>query len=247
MKIMNVSISFVLSVSDEELSEYMVYAPCVVVPLFVICILVVIAWFKRRRAKAWRVEAQRMGFVYLKEDLETRNELIRLTVFSQGRNRQLQNVLKGEANGTTLLVGDYSFATGVSKDSYSGCSQTICVAVDEKLGTPHFFLRRQVRLFDYLAGGQDIDFADDPEFSTAFVLQGDDRKAVETFFVSELRQFFVARKDNSWLIEVKGPMIVVHNGKRIKPSQTRELIEMTLEVVQTLKRFSSPRTESCGK
>ena len=33
---MNASVSSVLSAADEELSEYLVYAPCVVVPLFVI-------------------------------------------------------------------------------------------------------------------------------------------------------------------------------------------------------------------
>jgi hypothetical protein len=229
---------FCLMLAADEENFLITYSPCFVIPLVLAVIITINVWIRRRRTRAWRAHADRNGFRFQHEDLETRNELIRLPVFSRGRERKLKNVLKTEVNGASLVLGDYSFKTervGHSQQGQAALSQTICVAVDSELNVPHFFLRRQVKLFDALSGCQDIEIADDPEFSKSWLLQSDDREAAINFFGSRLRQYFVDNQHQRWLIEAQGQMVVVHNGKRIRPARSQELINIACDLIRILK------------
>jgi len=197
---------------------------------------------ERERTEDWKLEAEKMSFSFTEENHAVQESLNHFKLFNLGHTRILKNVLVGEANGTQLIIGDYRYTTGSGKDSQTH-QLTFCTTSQDSLGVPHFFLRKQSSFFDYLGkmfGGQDIDFEEDPEFSDSFVLQGDNPESVVKLFDQRIRNFFVENKTKSWQVEARGPAIIVHNGLRVEPNETREVLEMTFAVIDILKETEAP-------
>ena len=85
-----------------------------------------------------------------------------------------------------------------------------------------------------LVGGQDIDFADDREFSKAYVLQGDDEQAIRELFNTDVRAWFAERAGRGFQFEAQGKVLLFHQGKRRPPGETHELMKQALEIMKRL-------------
>jgi hypothetical protein len=94
-------------------------------------------------------------------------------------------------------------------------------------------------LFDFLGGllgGQDLDFDDDPEFSAAYVLQGEDEAAIRGLVDAPTRAWFSARAGQNFHFESAADTLMFHTGRRVGAEQVRELMEQALQVKNLLSR-----------
>lgn len=221
-------------------------SPAVIVGLvigFIVLIIVIVIVVEKKRKEAWQQLASELGITYRKRG-NMHNEFGGFKIFySKGSRHRSKHVCQGDYNGVRLTLGDYTYTTyrrdSDGDRSSSNHTQTILVIQDPELDLPHSFVRRQVRFFDFLGsvfGGQDIDFDEDPEFSKAFVLQGDDEGATaELFGEPELRQAFLEHKKSKLQLEAFDDAIVAHWGKRLSPEDVRVRLQELFELRDALK------------
>jgi len=110
--------------------------------------------------------------------------------FRSGHSRKWGYTLTGAVSGRPLTAFEYAWVTGGGKGSHRHAIHGI---LWETPGgrLPAFTLGRE-NLLTRLAGvfgAQDIDFADSPEFSSAYRLRGEDDAAIRTFLTPDLRQY----------------------------------------------------------
>ena len=89
-------------------------------------------------------------------------------------------------------------------------------------------------------GGQDIDFEEDPQFSGAFVLQGEDEAAIRELFDDKIRGWFTDRSGHNFHFEALGNTLVFHLGKRVPPSQAPELMDQAIQIMKLLAGYGDP-------
>ena len=202
--------------------------------LFII-ISAIIAAFKRERKRKdnWREIAKDIGF----EFSEVNNSLIHkhssFKTFGMGRDRQAKNVMLGKNGDIDIAVMDYQYVTGSGKQRQKHYT-TICLFSKAGLNLPSCYVRMQIAFFDFLGkvfGGQDIDFVEDPDFSKAFVLQGDDEKAVRELFDESVRKGFMEYKGKNFVFEGEGNVFLINKGQRIKPEQLTSIFEDSYKIM----------------
>lgn len=112
-------------------------------------------------------------------------------LFRAGHSRRWRYLISGQVNGHPFTAFEYRFVTGAGKSSHTqDCAVMLWEAQGRAL--PRFSLVPE-RFFMRLGqrfGVQDFDFPEDPEFSSATQLQGDDEGAVRALFTPVRRRFF---------------------------------------------------------
>lgn len=199
-------------------------------------------WQQKRRTEAWQEAAREFGIDFLGDASEVIARCGAMKVFSVGRSQRLLNAICGDAGDVRITLGDYRYTTGSGKNSHTH-HHTICVLESDRLQVPHCYLRPEAFLFDALGklfGGQDIDFADDPAFSRAYVLQGDSEQAVRRVFDADVRAWFAARRGQGLHFEARRGLLVFHTGARRKPREAKELMQQALEIMELLERNTAP-------
>ena len=193
----------------------------------------------RQRTKGLAAVAAEMGLPFY-ESGQTNliGTLDRFQLFSRGRNKQIRNMIYGDAQDVDVAIFDYRFRTGSGKNS-STHSQTVAYVNSSQLDLPQFALRPE-HFFDRIGaalGMQDINFESHPVFSGKYVLKGDSESRVREFFDSNVLEYFESRGD--LCVEGGGPHLIEYRaGKRVKPAQVRALLGDGLEVYQQLKNRS---------
>lgn len=184
-------------------------------------------WMDKKRTEAMTAWAQAHGFVFEGKVPQLVQELSGFKLFSQGGARTVKNLMRGSKEVGTVRVCDYQFTTGSGKNQ-SVHHQTICIVNTPGRAAPHFFLRKENRLFDALGkmfGGKDINFEDDEAFSKSFVLQTNENEQQLRHFMSpRLREGLTRLADRAPVLEVSGDVMVFHFGKRLKPEQIDGLV-----------------------
>ena len=159
-----------------------------------------------------------------------------LKTFKKGNSKQITNAIIGAVGEMEIAVGDYEYTTSRNNRAHTHY-QTICLLQSQELRLPHCFLRPEGRLFDFLGGllgGPDFDFDEDPAFSSAYVLQGDNEAAVRNLFDADTRQWFVARRKENFHFEADHGILLFHMGRRVKPQEARRLMEEAIEILGVL-------------
>ncbi len=155
----------------------------------VVVIIVVINQLKARRRESLREAALGLGFDFQPEAPALVDELRDLRTLSHGHSHTLLNVLRGARGNLSVMLADHRWVTGAGRSRHVHRA-SLAVLRQPRLALPHFFLRPQVAVVDSigkLLGGQDIDFAEDDEFSREFVLQGKDEAATRALFGPSVR------------------------------------------------------------
>lgn len=198
---------------------------------------------KTKRAATLRLMAAEMGFEFFETSDSLLTSLGNFELFSFGHTRHLKNIFKGKQENILVLIADYEYIDGHGRQRTTH-PQTVFIIEDPEMRVPHFFLRRESRLFDFLGkifGGQDINFAEDPQFSDAFVLQGKYEGRTRDFFDSDIRKGFVNIASNSNAhIEGRNSQILLHNGNYTDPEELTHMLKQTFDVYNLIK--SSPRS-----
>lgn len=190
--------------------------------------IVYLAWLmEKKRTEAMTAFAQTHGYVFEGVSPNLINELSAFKLFNQGRARTAKNMMRGSKEPGAVRICDYQYTTGSGKQQQVH-QVTICVLKTPGRNAPHFFLRRQSKLFDALGklfGGQDINFDDDPTFSKTYVLQtAGDENQLRGFMTAGLRETLSRMSDRNIMMEVVGDTLVLHHGRRLKPEQLEALV-----------------------
>ncbi len=204
--------------------------------LLVVVVVGIAMWSQKKRTEAWQQVAEQLGLPYVGDHSDVVSRCPNMKVFSRGSGRRFYNAIQGDAGDTKITIGDYRFTTGSGKNRTTHV-HTMCVLESVSLCTPHCYLRPERAIFDKLGallGGQDINFADDPEFSSAYVLQGDTEAAVRELFDEDLRAWFTDRRSDRFHFETRSNLLVFHYGRKRKPEEASQLMQQALEIMNLL-------------
>ena len=109
-------------------------------------------------------------------------------VFTHGHRRRWGATITGQVGGRPFTAFEYSYVTGGGQHS-NRHRFTAMLWESAEANLPRFtmvpegFFRRLSQRF----GAQDFDFDEDPDFSRAYQLQGDDERAVRALFTPSRR------------------------------------------------------------
>ncbi|MCD4701473.1 MAG: hypothetical protein K8S24_06415 [Candidatus Aegiribacteria sp.] len=188
----------------------------------------------KKRTAAWEGIAQRLGARFTPKG-STLFSNLPFQLFNTGSSRKMRNHLEWESEGVTVHLADYQYTvhshTGRNRTSKT-YRQTICILEKEGLDLPRTFLRRQMALLDWVGnkfGAQDINFDEDPEFSKAFVLKGDEVRTPQ-IVGPELRQHLLQHKKSFKTVEMNGNAIMTNFGKKRKPEEYADLVDLVMPV-----------------
>lgn len=114
-------------------------------------------------------------------------------LFSQGRHRRWGPTVTGRIGGCPFTAFEYSYVTGGGRSTSRHRVSAVLwelegVSLPRFVLTPEGVLNRLAQRF----GVQDFDFAEDPVFSRAYQLQGDEEDAVRRLFSSPFRAYLSA-------------------------------------------------------
>ncbi len=204
--------------------------------IIVLALAAIIIWLVvmagKKRTAAWEGISQRLGGKFTPKG-STVHTSYPFQLFNRGSSRKMKNHLQWESEGVTVHLADYQYTvrthTGRNNTSKT-YRQTICILEKEGLDLPGTFLRRQVALFDWVGskvGAQDINFDEDPEFSKAFVLKGDEVRTPQ-IMGPDLRQHLLQNKKAFKTIEMNGNALMINFGKKRKPEEYTDLVALAM-------------------
>lgn len=185
----------------------------------VVGVLALSWWLDKKHTEAMQAYAQSRGLTFEGDTNVWLHELRDFKLFAKGYGQRVKNAMRGAKDIGGVRVCDFQFTTGSGKNRHT-YDHTIVVLHTPGRRAPPFFARRQLPLFDALGaafGGQDINFDDDPEFSSRYVLQtSGDEQQLRYFMTSQLREALTRLSDRNLVLEASGELLVVHRGKRLK-------------------------------
>lgn len=210
----------------------------VVVALIVVVLVVVVvgAWiaswvYWRRRRERWAVTAAGLGFT-VAEGAELLERFGALPLFQRGRDRSVYNLLRGSTSGLEAWIADYLYETGRGKGRQQHRA-TVCVLRTPGRPQPRFELAPEDPISHRLGpllGIREVDFGDDPGFSSAYRVVGPDEAAIRAAFTPDVRSRLLRRPTRIAHLEAEGEAMLVHDGRLVDPGAARDLLQLAREV-----------------
>ena len=181
-------------------------------------------YYERKRTEAMAAAAAEIRLKFSADQDDALVETLQVfALFTKGRSRKMRNLMIAETELATLTIFDYRFVTGGGEHSTTH-HQTVILMQSDSLDLPRFRLKPE-GFFDKVGaaiGFQDIDFDENPEFSKAFTLKGDDEPAIRTFFDREMLAEFV--KHQGVAVESDRGLFIYYQTGRKKPEEIRQFM-----------------------
>ncbi|MAA80535.1 MAG: hypothetical protein CL916_14870 [Deltaproteobacteria bacterium] len=207
---------------------------------FIAFIIIYASRIAKKRAADILAIAQEKGYSYQSDDKNDEKMYMQYSffrLFTSGRNRKASNIISFQEGNKTITFFDYRYTTGSGKNKSTHLSTNIIIH-QQNLHFPHFFIRRQVAVFDFLGkmfGGQDINYDEDEEFSKAFVLQGQDEEQTRKCFSrSENRFPFLIFEDQNVTFEAKEQYFHYRHEGYISVDKLPEIVQQVQDLVSSL-------------
>jgi hypothetical protein len=198
----------------------------VLVILVIIAIIGQRAAIKRRRDQLHTFAAAR-GFTFMAEDLlGLRDRMGVFALMRRGHSKKVRHVLIGDHGGRQIILFEYVYVTGGGKDSHTHtqycCTWQAPAAVSRLMVRPEGFFDR---IGDWFTG-KDIDFPDDPAFSDAYVVSGDDEAEVRGLLTPAVREF--AMRNSLESLEMVGDLALLYGrGGSLEVRRCEELLRLS--------------------
>lgn len=190
---------------------------------------------EKKRTEAMRLACQAMGFAFEeKGDLDRLRFFGDLPLFDRGRSKHARNVMTGRTADRDVVLFDYRYTTGSGKNSHTWV-QTVALYPNGASGLPNFDLTPE-NVFHKIGqafGYQDIDFEQSPEFSSRYLLRGEDEMAIRSAFTADAIAFLA--QNHGWHVEIRGGHVCVYrSGRECKPPEAPAYLADTLRVLLAL-------------
>ena len=210
--------------------------------LAIVGLLVVVglySWQKEKeRTRQLQLAAGQLGWSFLAQaQMNMIAGLERFTLFSQGHNREIKNMIYGEANGTKAAVFDYVYVTGYGKNRQTH-SQTVVYLEPTSLSVPYFALRPEHFLHKMFSafGYQDIDFGQRPTFSSQYLLRGANEQAIRNTFTDRLLSFYESYPGTC--TDAGGNQVFLYRaGYRFQPQEIQSYVGLGLNLLNLLPQY----------
>jgi hypothetical protein len=192
-----------------------------------------------RRTNCWKRAAAELGLTYfgMGNDLLARFRAFHLFQEAMKHRARFMEGMQGNVGCREIIAADLSVPPSAASRQNKWQAVTICAVSYPDTDLPYCLLRPQTPICDYpakLSGKQGIEFADDPEFSKAFLLQGSSNESIRGYFTAEVRKWFVENQHKHLYFEVSQNVILLHKCKMILPQDARTLIEDALDIHRLL-------------
>ncbi|NLX59219.1 MAG: hypothetical protein GXY74_09040 [Phycisphaerae bacterium] len=205
----------------------------VVAVIVIIAIIGQHAALKRRREEL-QAFADGYGFAFSTEDaLGLRDRMGVFALMHRGSRRQLRHVLIGDHGGRQIILFEYVYVTGSGKNSHTHtqycCTWQAPAAVLRLVVRPEGFFDR---IGDWFTG-KDIDFPDDPAFSDAYVVSGDDEGEIRGLLTPAVREFAI--RNGLEALEMVGDLALLYGrGGVLDVHRCEELLRLSEELDRVL-------------
>jgi hypothetical protein len=224
-------------------SGYESYLSLIVIAVVILVVYLAVRVEKRRREQMRR-QAALLGFSFEEQRALDAEPYRRLPVFGRGRRQRIRNVLRRSSGREETFVFDFSFSQGSGKSS-NRYWLTIVLQRFSGLSLPRFELRPEVIVYKVASwlGLQDVDFPDDPEFSSKYLLRGEDEKRIREIFSVPVR--LQLRERTGWSVEAEDEWLAVYQGmRRIKAHEIGKFISEAEQVSKAI--AESYRSKTAG-
>ena len=184
---------------------------------------------EKKRSAALQAVAPQMGFTYRNQGQPfDPAPLPEVALFNQGRSRRFRNLLNGWVAGMQAAAFDYQFTVGSGRNSRTVRQSVAAFKLPHPLANFQISPKTLGARVSALFGGQDIPFADHPEFSKRYRLRGRDEPSLRQFFTPPVLLYFEQLPANHWSIETsEGWLIVFHDGHRVPPAGISDFVQST--------------------
>lgn len=195
--------------------------------LTIVLAIIYFSWrYEKKRTEQIRLFAEQIGIPFFpKTDSAEVSQLPNLELFTQGRSRQVLNLLRGETRSVQLSLFDYQYVTGSGKNATTHKTTALLIR-SPSLMLPRFTLKPE-NFFHRIGtffGLKDINFEEYPEFSRKYLLKGKNEEAVRALFVPSRLEFFEGT--NGTYVEGDGDQLVFcRPGERVDPDKLRSFLE----------------------
>lgn len=199
--------------------------------------------WEKKRTEAMKQVADEMGFDFVgSPDSSMFAEVGGLYLFEQGHSKRFGNLMSGEANGMELRLFDYWYTTGSGKSKSTHVQTVVCFLL-YNAGLPPFSMRPQ-NFFHTIGtwfGYQDINFESHPQFSSYYLLRGNNEEAVRQLFTQQALDHFETIKGTC--VEGGGDVLVCYRAaKRTDPKELRTLMEEGFKALAALRPGTGSQT-----
>lgn len=202
---------------------------------FVGVIIYIAFQVQRKRTEAMSAVCQAMGFVFTESpDVGTLRAYGDQPLFDRGHSRNARNLMTGRTADREVMLFDYQYTVGGGKNSHT-YSQTVALYPNGASGLPDLVLAPEnvFHKIGQIFGYQDIDFDQSPEFSSHYLLRGEDEMAIRGAFTADAIAFFA--QDRGWQVEIRGGHVVIYrSSRRCKPPEAPAFLAETLRVLLAL-------------
>lgn len=183
----------------------------------------------KRRTAALKLLAQERGFVYWRDGHPFDPAAVpKAPLFTKSKKGRFRHVLRGWIAGMQAAVFDYQCMVGSGEDSRF-VRQTVAV-----YRLPHAIANFELAPWSWGArvtaffGGEDIRFADHPEFSKRYRVEGRDETSVRQFFTPPVLLYFEGLPPHPWNIQTsEGWLIVCYQNRLVSPDAISDFIRET--------------------
>ncbi len=187
----------------------------------------------------WSELAPKVKFESLNGKDQPKNMFPGFSIWDWGTGRFSQTLggMKTAFPGGEIVIVDYEYehSRNMRAPSSVGMQRglTLCFLRHPSLNLPEMHVRNEApiqKVFKRAIGRHDIFFAEDPEFSERFEVQGPEAK-VHQLFRPEVRSYFLRHFEFAPLrMETAGDTILLHFGMMISPDDSRLLIYRIMEI-----------------
>jgi len=211
----------------------------VIIILVFVAVVVLESQARKKRIADMQALATRLGYEYA-QDAGMLGALDQIGLLSRGHSHKTTNLLRAKEDGTTTAVFDWYFAVGHGKHRTSH-NQSVLLFESPRLSLPAFKLRPEHlgHRIAGLLGQQDIDFEGQPDFSSAYLLQGSDEPRIRAFFDRARLTFLAARP--GLCLDGNGSILLYYRAdRRLSPDAIPALVEEGRQVFHLLTGEAPP-------
>lgn len=202
-------------------------------------------WLQRQRNAQRRAEmrqlAQELDLSFFEKDTSgLTRQLQMFDLFQRERSRWARNgkvtsVMRGRVGEAEVFMFDYAYTVHTGKSSHT-VTQTVFFANDKNWYLPDFRLKPETwwqKVLSKIGLRQDINFEDNPDFSSQFWLTGEIEELIRKKFSADLQNFLTERPP----VHIEGSnyyLITYKPGKALNADEAQVFFEHCCQLTKLL-------------
>jgi hypothetical protein len=212
--------------------------------VFAVCVFALIAGishtYNKKRREAFTKIAEQLGLeIHFKLPQEDWDRIERFDLYkSKSRKHTVGLAFVAQTDSTRITVCEYNIVVNASDDS-SVVPSIVLLVWDPRLDAPALSLQQKTWNASLSAsvskwfGYQVIEFPEDPEFQSRYLVRGESEEALKAFLTADRREGLIRHSVPNF--EACGDcMIVVHHHLQLQPPKIQDRFAEALNVLNSL-------------